>query len=84
MPEIARFYGMVIKMFFRNSEHNPPHIHIIYGENVGLLELATGEMLEGDLPPRAFRLANEWLTTHRDELQAMWQTQQLKKLPPLE
>ena len=84
MPEIARFYGMIVKMFFRNSEHNPPHIHIIYSENVGLLELATGEMIEGDLPPRALRLANEWLTTHRNELQAMWQTQQLTKLPPLE
>ena len=53
MPVIARFYGMVIKMYFRQSEHNPPHIHAIYGECVGVIDIRTGEMLEGDLSKRA-------------------------------
>jgi len=50
MPEIARFYGMVIKMFFRDGERDTPHIHVIYGDCAGLIDLETGEMLEGDLP----------------------------------
>ena len=55
MPVIARFYGMVIKMYFRQSEHNPPHIHVIYGECVGVIDIRTGEMLEGDLSKRALK-----------------------------
>jgi len=84
MPEIARFYGIIVKMFFREKEHEPPHVHAIYGEYVGLLDLESGEMIEGDLPARAYRLAKEWLETHRGELRNMWQSQQIRKLPPLE
>ena len=43
MPEIARFYGMVIKMFFRKTEHNPPHIHVSYGDYAGLIDLLNVE-----------------------------------------
>jgi hypothetical protein len=46
MPVLARFYGLVIKMYFQQSEHNPPHIHVIYGEYVGVLDLATARMME--------------------------------------
>ena len=84
MPEIARFYGMVIKMFFRDAEHNPPHIHVIYGDFAGLIDLETGEMLEGDLPLRAFKLVKEWHGARKAELLDMWQSQRLRKLPPLE
>ena len=84
MPEIARFYGMVIKMFFRSAEHDPPHIHVIYGDYVGVVDLKSGDMIEGDLPARAYRLMKEWLEAHKNELQDMWQTQQIRKLPPLE
>ena len=84
MPEIARFYGMIIKMFFRGTEHDPPHIHVIYGDYAGLIDLSSGEMLEGDLPARAFRLIKEWHETHRSELLDMWKSQQIRKLPPLE
>lgn len=49
MPVIARFYGIVIKMYFR--EHGVPHFHAIYGEYNGVLEIETLEMIEGDLPP---------------------------------
>lgn len=84
MPEITRFYGLVIKMYFQQAEHNPPHIHALYGERIGEIEISTGKMLEGDLPAKALALVNEWLEQHRAELSAMWETQEFKKLPPLD
>lgn len=83
MPEIARFYGLIVKMFFRKKEHEPPHIHVLYGEYSGEIDIQNGEMMEGDLPPRAYRLVKEWLVTHKNELLEMWNSQQIKKLPPL-
>lgn len=50
MPEIVRFYGIVIKMFFKPKEYEPSHIHAIYNEHVGLFNIRTFEMFEGDLP----------------------------------
>ena len=84
MPEIARFYGMIVKMFFRDTEHDPPHMHVIYGDCAGLVDLKTGEMLEGDLPSRACRLVKEWHEKHKAELLDMWKSQRIRKLPPLE
>ena len=84
MPEIARFYGLIIKMFFRQKEHDPPHIHVQYGEYVGSISLDNGEMLEGDLPARAFQLAKEWRDLHKNELLEMWKSKKIEKLPPLE
>lgn len=49
MPVISRFYGVIIKMYFRQAEHNPPNFHAIYGEYIGTIDIQTGEMLEGDL-----------------------------------
>lgn len=83
MPEITRFYGIVIKMFFKPKEHEPAHIHAVYNENVGLFDIHTFEMIEGDLPGRAQQLVKDWLTEHKDELINMWQTQRIIKLPPL-
>jgi hypothetical protein len=84
MPVISRFFGMVIKMYFRQSEHNPPHIHVIYGEYIGLIDIQTLEMFEGDLPPRALSLVKEWMSLHKDELLTIWNTQNFIELPPLE
>ena len=53
MPEISRFYGIVIKMFFKPKEHEPGHIHALYGEYVGIFDLNTLKMTEGDLPKKA-------------------------------
>ena len=83
MPEITRFYGIVIKMFFKPKEHEPAHIHAVYQEQVGLFDIHTFEMFEGDLPNRAQQMVTEWLTEHKDELIDMWQTQRIVKLPPL-
>ena len=83
MPEIARFYGIIIKMFFMASEHNPPHFHAIYGEYVGEFDIRTLKMLEGDLPPRAISIVCEWAELHQAELLEMWHSQKITKLPPL-
>ena len=83
MPVIARFYGMIIKMFLLGAEHNTPHIHVIYGEYSALFDIQTLKMLEGDLPARAAAMVTEWLGIHKAELLEMWQTQQFKVLPPL-
>ncbi len=82
MPEIARFYGIVIKLFF--GDHLPPHFHAVYGEHVGLFNIETLEMIEGDLPIRAKRLVTEWATIHKKELIRMWNSQEFHQLPPLE
>lgn len=83
MPVISRFYGVVIKMYFKQSEHNPPHIHAIYGEYVGAIDIQTGEMLEGDLPMRALQMVQEWTSKHEEELMRIWETQEFINLPPL-
>jgi len=81
MPEIARFYGIIIKMYF--SDHLPSHFHAIYGENNGIFELNSLEMIEGDLPNRAIKLVKEWAEQYKNELLEMWNTQDFKKLPGL-
>lgn len=52
MPEISRFYGIIIKMFFKPKEHEPSHIHALYGEYMGVFDLNTLAMTEGDLPKK--------------------------------
>ncbi|MCQ2463380.1 MAG: DUF4160 domain-containing protein [Clostridia bacterium] len=84
MPEITRFYGIIIKMFFKPKEHEPSHIHAIYGEYIGIFDINTLQMTDGDLPLKAQKLVEEWLTTNQMELLKMWKTQVIKKLPPLE
>lgn len=83
MPEISRFYGIIIKMFFKPREHEPSHIHALYGEYVGIFDLQKIEMIDGDLPAKAQELVEEWMKIHKKELQQMWNNQDLKKLPPL-
>lgn len=83
MPVISRFYGIVIKMYFQQSEHNPPHFHAIYGEYVGAFDINTLAMLEGDLPAKAQALTREWARSHQEELLKIWNTQEFKQLPPL-
>ena len=84
MPEITRFYGIIIKMYFKPKEHDPSHIHALYGEFMGEFNIKTKEMIQGDLPIKAQELVQEWLSAHQDELQEMWSSQIIKKLPPLQ
>lgn len=83
MPILSNFYGISIKMYFQQSEHNPPHVHALYGEYVGVIDIKTGNMIEGDLPNRALKMVQEWLNTHKNELLNIWKTQQFKNILPL-
>ena len=83
MPVLSRFYGMVIKMYFQLSEHNPPHFHVIYGEYSGAIEIKSALMLEGDLPPKALQLVQEWTKQHEKELLTIWETQEFHAIQPL-
>ena len=75
MPVISRFYGIVIKMYLRQKEHNPPHIHAIYGEYVGMFSIADGEMFEGDLPQKVQMLVKNFIEFYKGRLLKMWETQ---------
>lgn len=84
MPVISRFFGITIKMYFRQKEHNPPHIHAIYGDTIGLFGLNDGEMFEGDMSGKNQQYVKEFIEYYRKELIQMWETQQFKVLSPLE
>ena len=84
MPVLSRFYGIIIRMYFLQSEHNPPHIHAIYNEDVAAIDFMTGDVLEGHLPSKAMNMVQEWISLHRDTLMEIWKTQEFKMIPPLE
>jgi len=85
MPELSRFYGIVIKMYF--ADHTPPHFHAEYAEFEARIAIDTLAVLSGNLPARAMGLVVEWATLHRQELQIQWQRaialQQLSRIDPL-
>jgi len=85
MPEISRFFGIVIKMLF--GDHPPPHFHVEYGEYQAVIDIRTLVVIGGHLPPRALGLAVEWASQHQAELLELWERaanhQPLYKLPPL-
>jgi Domain of unknown function (DUF4160) len=70
MPELSRFFGIVIRMFYH--DHEPPHFHAIYGEYEALIEFETLSIFRGFLPRRAFALVLEWAALHREELREEW------------
>lgn len=84
MPVLSRFYGIIIRMYFQQAEHNPPHIHAIYGEDMAAIDIQTGKVLEGHLPPKALSMVREWITIHKADLLLIWDTQEFKTLSPLE
>jgi hypothetical protein len=86
MPEISRFFGIVIKMFF--DDYNPPHFHAGYSGSVALIDIRNLSIFSGRLPPRAMGLLIEWATLHQQELLTDWERgrtqQELLKIAPLE
>lgn len=70
MPELCRFYGVLIKMYF--DDHNPPHFHAVYAGEEALIEIGTLAIISGSLPSRALGLVVEWASQHRPELQEAW------------
>jgi len=71
MPEISRFYGIVIRMFY--DEHNPPHFHAQYGEFNAVIKINDYALSEGYLPPKALGLVTEWANIHKEELVKNWE-----------
>lgn len=70
MPEISRFFGIVIQMYF--NEHNPPHFHVRYNDHRAQIEIENFVVIDGYLPPRALKLVNEWANLHKEELRKNW------------
>jgi len=70
MPEISRFFGIVIRIFY--NDHEPAHFHASYGDDEALIVIETLAVLRGSLPRRALALVLEWAALHRDELRRDW------------
>lgn len=85
MPEISRFFGIVITMYY--DEHPPPHFHARYGKKGVVIRIEDGAV-SGKLPPRAVGLVLEWWSLHQAELATNWQLlmegKEPKKIQPLE
>jgi hypothetical protein len=79
MPVISVFLGMVIRMY--HADHNPPHIHVQYGEYEAVLGVVSGKILAGDLPPKVRRLVKEWILLRKRELLKAWKQAQGHKNP---
>ncbi|MFA7236777.1 MAG: DUF4160 domain-containing protein [Phycisphaeraceae bacterium] len=86
MPEISRFLGIIIAMFY--NDHAPPHFHVRYGEQKATVSIESLSILEGQLSPRVMGLVVEWAALHRKELQEDWELARrrvpLQKIQPLE
>ena len=86
MPEISRFYGIVITMHFR--DHNPPHFHAWYGEKSAKFSIKDLRLIEGELPRNAIVLIRKWAKQHQHELLANWAAIEaegkLNKIEPLQ
>ncbi len=86
MPEISRFFGIVIAMYY--VDHEPAHFHARYGRDQALIGVDSLSVLEGHLPPRALGLVMEWAAVHQAELRADWELARrqapLQRIAPLE
>ena len=85
MPTISRFFGIIIRMYFLQSEHNPPHIHVIYQEETFSLTIKDLRIIDGETnpSPRLLAMVKEWVLLHQNELLKMWETQDIHELDPL-
>ena len=85
MPELCRFYGIIIRMFW--ADHPPPHFHAAYGNQEALVNIFTGEIIAGALPLGARSLVKQWVELHREELIDDWNLastlQPLNRIEPL-
>ncbi len=86
MPELSRFFGIIIAMFY--DDHPPPHFHVRYGRQRAIIAIDTLAIIEGELSPRVLGLVMEWASLHRDELREDWTLAErhspLKPIRPLE
>jgi hypothetical protein len=83
MPEISRFYGIVIRMYW--ADHQPPHFHAAYGSDQVQVRIDPVGLLRGRLPPRILAMVVEWAALHEGELLADWQlAEDCRELDPIE
>ena len=86
MPEISRFFGIIIAMFY--NDHAPPHFHARYGEQRAIIGIDSLTVLGGRLSPRVLGLVMEWASLHQKELRDDWQLAErqapLRSIAPLE
>ncbi len=86
MPQISRFYGIIIMMFY--DDHNPPHFHAQYGEFKAVIAIKDFALLEGKLPAKSLGLVVEWAVIHQTELMRNWELmkeeKQMEKIDPLQ
>jgi len=71
-------------MYYKGGDHNPPHVHARYGSCVAEIDVMSGDVLEGKLPNKAATMVKEWVILHSSELLEIWETQEFKKIKPLE
>lgn len=83
MPTISSFYGIIIVMYLRGKEHNPPHVHAITQDFDAPFLISSGEIIDGEFPQKAKALVKEFILKNQSELLEMWKSGQYKKLPPL-
>lgn len=85
MPEVSRFYGIVIRFYYR--DHPPTHFHAAYGEHEALIEIETGSVYQGFLPHTARDLVERWRVLHLEALRLDWQLARqrrpLRRIEPL-
>lgn len=86
MPEVSRFFGIIISLNY--NEHPPPHFHVRYNDQKALVDIQFLRLIEGRLSPRALGMVIEWATIHKAELQENWQRarrqEPLQQIAPLE
>lgn len=86
MPEISRFLGIIITMYY--NDHPPPHFHVRYNQQRAIIDLKNLSILEGKLSPKVLGLVIEWAALHQTELLENWQlarkNQPLNRVQPLE
>ena len=80
MPEISRFYGIVIQIYY--ADHPPPHFHALYGGRGATIDIETLALIDGELPARARGLVIEWATLHQDELRNAFRLAAAMEAPP--
>ncbi len=79
MPEICRFLGIIIQIFY--NDHAPPHFHARYGDKKATFDIETLNIIEGNLPTKVRNLVVEWADMHKQELITDWNLAQLGQIP---
>jgi len=80
MPVISTFLGIIVRIY--HDDHAPPHVHVQYGEFEAIVEISTGRMLGGRLPPRVKRILVEWLRARRSAVAKAWAIARRHGTPP--